>query len=188
MSTVSARPLRDLSALVAWLVLCFAVAGLGGYWTAQGVGAWYGGLRKPGWTPPSWIFGPAWSALYASMAVAAWLAWRRRNQAGAWSGLVVFGVQFALNLAWSGIFFALRQPGLAFGEVLLLWAASVAMILALARVDRWAAGLLVPYLAWVTFASALNFANWRLNPDSEPSRRPGQASVEILTVSGEGCL
>ncbi len=155
---------RDLIALAASLVLCFAVAGLGAYWIEQGRGPWYDGLRKPAWNPPSWIFGPIWTVLYASMAVAAWLVWRRRGLAGAWLPLSLFGLQLALNLAWSGIFFALRRPGMAFGEILLLWAAILATLLAFGGISRRAAGLLAPYLAWVTFAAALNFAIWRLNP------------------------
>jgi tryptophan-rich sensory protein len=97
------------------------------------------------------------------MAVAAWLVWRR-GHAGARLPLILFAVQLTLNLAWSGLFFALRRPGLAFGEILLLWAAILATLLAFGRVSRLAAGLLAPYLAWVTFAAALNFAIWRLNP------------------------
>ena len=151
-------------ALATSLVICFAVAGLGSYWTSQGLGPWYDGLRKPSWTPPSWIFGPVWTILYASMAVAAWLVWRRRGLAGARLPLSLFGVQLALNLAWSGIFFAMRRPGLAFGEILLLWMAILATSLAFGGISRRAAGLLAPYLAWVTFAAALNFAIWRLNP------------------------
>ena len=98
------------------------------------------------------------------MAVAAWLVWRRRGLAGAWASLSLFGLQLALNLAWTGLFFALRRPGWAFGEILLLWVSILATLLLFGRISRLAAGLLAPYLAWVTFAAALNFAIWRLNP------------------------
>ena len=163
-STPAARsPVRDVIALVACLAACFAVAGLGGSWTSLGLGPWYDGLRKPSWQPPAWVFGPVWTALYASMAVAAWLVWRR-GPARARLPLALFGLQLALNLAWSGLFFALRHPGLTFGEILLLWAAILATMLAFGRISRLAAGLLAPYLAWVTFAAALNLAIWRLNP------------------------
>jgi benzodiazapine receptor len=157
-------PLRDSTALAASLALCFAVAGLGGYWTSLGLGSWYDGLRKPSWTPPAWIFGPVWTALYASMAVAAWLVWRRCALAGAWVPLSLFGLQLTLNLAWTGLFFALRRPGWAFGEILLLWVSILATLWAFGRISRLAAGLLIPYLAWVAFAAALNFTLWRLNP------------------------
>ncbi len=165
MTSISATrsPARDLTALTVSLALCFAVAGLGGYWTAQGLGPWYEGLRRPSWTPPNWVFGPVWTALYVSMALAAWLVWRRRGFFEARFPLGLFGLQLALNLAWSGVFFALRRPGLAFGEILLLWATILATLLAFGRVSRVAGWLLAPYLAWVTFAVALNLAIWRLN-------------------------
>jgi len=159
----SRNPPRDLTALAASLALCFAVAGLGGYWTGLGLGPWYDGLRKPSWTPPNWVFGPVWTALYASMAMTAWLVWRRRGTHRVAFPLGLFGLQLALNLAWSGLFFALRRPGPAFGEILLLWAAILATLLSFGRVSRWAALLMVPYLAWVSYAAALNFALWRLN-------------------------
>lgn len=97
------------------------------------------------------------------MAAAVWLVWRRRGAVQVRLPLALFGLQLALNLAWSGLFFGLRRPGLACGEILLLWAAILATLLAFGRVSRLAAGLLAPYLAWVTFAAALNFAIWRLN-------------------------
>ncbi|MCA1696879.1 MAG: tryptophan-rich sensory protein [Actinobacteria bacterium] len=163
-TTVASRnPIRDTKALAASLVLCFAVAGLGGYWTGLGLGPWYDGLRKPPWTPPNRVFGPVWTILYASMAAAAWLVWRRRGLTQARIPLSLFGLQLALNLAWTGLFFALRRPGPAFGEVVLLWAAILATLLAFGLVSRWAALLMVPYLAWVAYAAALNFALWRLN-------------------------
>lgn len=156
-------PVRDLTALAASLALCFAVAALGGYWTVLGLGPWYEGLRKPSWTPPNWVFGPVWTVLYASMAVAAWLVWRRQGLSQARLPLGLFGLQLALNLAWSGLFFALRRPGLAFGEVLMLWATILATLLAFGRISRVAGWLLAPYLAWVTFAAALDLAIWGLN-------------------------
>lgn len=157
-------PARDLVALAGFVALCFASAGLGGYWTSLGLGGWYDGLRKPSFQPPAWVFGPVWTALYASMAVAAWLVWRRRRVASVRVPLALFGLQLALNLAWSGLFFGLRSPGAAFAEIVVLWAAILATLLAFARVSRPAGLLLAPYLAWVTFASVLNLAIWRLNP------------------------
>jgi tryptophan-rich sensory protein len=156
--------MRDIPALAASLVLCFSAAGLGGYWTSLGLGPWYDGLRKPSWTPPNRVFGPVWTILYTSMAIAAWLVWRRRRTHSVVLPLGLFGLQLALNLAWSGLFFALGRPGPAFGEVVLLWAAILATLVAFGRVSRSAAGLLAPYLAWVAYAAALNFTIWRLNP------------------------
>ena len=97
--------MRDWAVLAGFLVLCFAVAGVGGMWTASSVGPWYQALQKPPFNPPGWVFGPVWTVLYAMMAVAAWLVWRKAGFAGAAVPLAVFAVQLALNLAWSGLFF-----------------------------------------------------------------------------------
>jgi benzodiazapine receptor len=154
---------EEILVLVALLVLCFAVAGLGGYWTALGLGPWYQSLRKPSWTPPDRVFGPVWTALYAAMAIAAWLVWRRRGWSGGRVPLALFGLQLGLNLAWTGLFFALKSPGAAFGEILLLWSIILATLVAFGRVHRMAGTLMAPYLLWVTYAAALNGAIWRMN-------------------------
>lgn len=146
--------------LVGFVAASFAAAALGGITTAGAVRDWYPTIAKPTWTPPSWIFGPVWTALYAMMAVAGWLVWR---QAG-WSGaLVWFAVQLALNAAWSPLFFGLHRIDLALVVIVALWAAILGTTVAFWRVSPWAGGLFVPYLAWVSFAAALNFAIWRLN-------------------------
>jgi tryptophan-rich sensory protein len=120
-------------------------------------------LLKPAWNPPAWVFGPVWTVLYLMMAVAAWLVWRRRGFAGAPWALGLFVLQLALNTLWSAIFFGLRRPGVAAIEILLLWLAILATLIAFAPVSRLAAILLAPYLAWVTFAAVLNFTIWRMN-------------------------
>ncbi len=151
---------RAAAALTTCVIVTFIAPALGA-WAMPG--EWYASLRKPSWIPPSWIFGPVWSALYLMMATAAWLVWRR----GGWDiqrrPLVVYGVKLILNAAWPPLFFGLKMPGLAFAEILLLLAAIVLTALTFARVSRPAALLLVPYIAWVTFASILNFTLWRLN-------------------------
>ena len=150
-------------ALVLWITLCFAVAGIGGSWTAGEVKGWYRTLTMPSFAPPNWVFGPVWSVLYALMAVAAWRVWlSAQAQARTWA-LVLFLLQLALNLAWTWIFFRQHAIGLALIEVLLLWAAIGATTLAFGRVAPLAAWLMAPYLAWVTFATVLNAAFWRLN-------------------------
>jgi translocator protein len=156
---------RDLLGLMGFIVLCFAAAGLGGYWTAPSVspGGWYYQIAKPSWTPPSWLFGPVWTALYLAMAVAGWLVWRRGGWAAHRGALALFLVQLALNAVWSGLFFGLHSPGLAMVEILLLWTAILLTARAFFRVSRLAGWLLVPYLLWVSFASVLTFAVWRLN-------------------------
>jgi benzodiazapine receptor len=149
--------------LVVVLAVCFAAAGIGGAVTTPKIGNWYATLAKPTWNPPDWIFGPVWSALYFCMAVAAWLVWRQNGFTAAKVPLILFGVQLALNVLWSCLFFGLQSPGLAFLEVLLLWAAIAATTVTFWERSMIAGILFVPYLAWVTFASVLNFTIWRLN-------------------------
>jgi benzodiazapine receptor len=156
------RP-RQILVLLALFVVCFAVAGLGGYWTSTSLARWYVGLRKPAWNPPSSVFGPVWTFLYAAMAVAAWLVWRRTGLARGKLPLLLFAVQLLLNLAWSGLFFGLRRPDLAFLDIVLLWLAILATLLSFRTAGRGAAALMLPYLLWVSFAATLNFAIWRLN-------------------------
>lgn len=148
--------------LVLALAAVLAVAGVAGFLTGLSVGEWYPRLRRPSWAPPNSVFGPVWTALYLSMAVSAWLAWRKLPFHGG-RPLALFAVQLLLNGAWSGIFFGLRRPDLAFAEIALLWVAVAATAWSFRRVSRAAAILLVPYLLWVGFAAALNFAIWRLN-------------------------
>jgi tryptophan-rich sensory protein len=134
------------------------LAPLAGVWSPPG--EWYQGLAKPTWTPPGWVFGPAWAVLYLLMAAAAWRVWR----CGGWiTPLRWWLVQLALNAVWTPIFFGLKQPGWAFAEIVLLWLAILMTLRQFLAVERTAGWLLVPYLLWVSFASALNFAIWRLN-------------------------
>ncbi len=154
-------PKHPWLALVGLVAVCFGAAGIGGLATAPNIPTWYAGLDKPVWTPPGWIFGPVWSFLYLSMAVAAWLVWRRGN---ALVPLSLFAVQLTFNMAWSWLFFGLHSPGAAFVDVVLLWAAIVATMLAFWFRSTIAGLLFVPYLTWVSFAAVLNFAIWQLNP------------------------
>ena len=143
-------------------LVCFLAAGLGSLFTMASVGGWYATLAKPAWSPPDWIFGPVWTVLYATMAVAGWLVWRRGGLASV-PALRWFAVQLVLNVGWSVVFFGLRIPGLAFIEIVALWLAIAVTLMTSWRVSRPAAILLVPYLLWVSFAAGLNFAIWRLN-------------------------
>jgi len=150
-------------ALALSLLTCFAAGLIGSAFTVPAIPGWYASLRKPAWTPPSWLFGPVWSVLYATMGVAVWLVWRRVGFPGAPLAFVAFGVQLALNTAWSAIFFGLRRPMAAFVEIMFLWIAIACTITLFAPIDLFAAALLMPYLAWVTFAAALNHAIARRN-------------------------
>jgi benzodiazapine receptor len=152
--------LRRSLGLVAWIALPFLAAWFGVQFPA---GDYYALLERPSWSPPAWIFGPAWTILYVSMGVAAGLVWLRHGFAGARFALSLFLLQLLLNAAWSWIFFGLRAPGWALVEILCLWVAITATVGAFWRKRRAAGALLSPYLAWVTFAAALNAEIWRLN-------------------------
>lgn len=154
---------RSVLALGVCVAGCFAAAGIGGVATARSVGTWYQELAKPPFSPPDWVFGPVWTVLYLMMGVAAWLVWRRAGLRDGAAALTLFGVQLALNAAWSWLFFGFRLPGVAFVELLVLWAAIAATLVAFWRTTLAAGLLMVPYLAWVSFAAALNLALWRLN-------------------------
>ena len=145
-------------------VACFTAAAIGGTATSRSVRDWYPTLTKPAWNPPAWLFGPVWTVLYIAMAVAAWLVWRKAGWGGARLALTLFIVQLTLNAAWSIIFFGLRNPGAAFVEVVVLWAAILGTLVLFWQVSVPAGMLFIPYLAWVSFATVLNFAIWRLNP------------------------
>ncbi len=156
--------LRPFFGLVGWLLVTFAAAAIGARASID-AGAFYGALTRPSWAPPAWLFGPVWSMLYLLMAISAWLIWRARGFAGAPAALALFVAQLVLNALWSWLFFVWHRGGLAFGEVLILWCAIVATAFSFWRINTLAGLLLVPYLAWVTFASALTYAVWQLNPD-----------------------
>ena len=154
---------RQAFGLVVVVVVTFAAAGIGSVFTSGSVSEWYPSIEKPSWTPPGWLFGPVWTALYTLMAVAAWVIWRKEGWAGARAALVLYGVQLALNAAWSPLFFGLRMPGVAFAELVVLWMAVIATAVAFWKKSPLAGALLVPYVLWTTFAAALNLAIWRLN-------------------------
>jgi tryptophan-rich sensory protein len=149
--------------LAAWLAFTF-LAPLAGF-RARPDG-WYRALSKPSWNPPPWLFGPVWTLLYTLMAVAAWMVWRQGGWAREALPLALYVAQLALNAAWTPIFFGAHRIGLALADVALLWLAILATLVAFAMTTPVAGLLLVPYLAWVTFASALNFQLWRLNQNT----------------------
>lgn len=156
----TSHPWRRGLALLVSLALTFGAAALGAFFMP---GEWYASLAKPSWNPPSWVFGPVWTTLYTLMAVAAWLVWQRGEGGVRRRALGLYLGQLVLNAAWTPLFFGLHLLGVALVEMLLLWVAIVATIAAFHRVHRLAAWLLVPYLAWVSFAAFLNFTLWRLN-------------------------
>lgn len=149
--------------LVAWLAVTFAAAWVGAI-ASLDAGPFYSQLSRPQWAPPSSLFAPVWSTLYALMAIAAWLVWRARGFNANRGALLLFLVQLAANSLWTWLFFAWHQGALAFAEILLLWLLIVATVVCFWRVSTVAGVLLLPYLAWVSFASALTLSVWRLNP------------------------
>lgn len=141
-----------------------AIGGLSGFATARGVDTWYPTLAKPSFNPPAWVFGPTWTVLYILMGVALFLVWRQGlDTPGVRLALIVFAVQLVLNALWSILFFGMQSPAWAFAEILVLWLAIVATLWAFWRVAPAAGWLLVPYLAWVSFAAVLNGSIWILN-------------------------
>lgn len=159
------RPSRSqqLIGLMGWLLVAFAAGAIGAFASVD-AREFYGQLVRPEWAPPGWLFGPVWSTLYVLMGISAWLVWRRNGFKPNQLPLMLFIVQLAVNALWSWLFFAWHQGALAFAEVLVLWALIVATCVAFWRCYAPAGMLLLPYLAWVTFASFLTYATWRLNP------------------------
>ncbi|MBX9626191.1 MAG: tryptophan-rich sensory protein [Gemmataceae bacterium] len=135
---------------------CLAVAVAGGLVTAGPVKSWYPDLPKPGWTPPDWVFGPVWTALYLMMAVAASLVWLARDRDDVCCPLTAFGLQLTANLLWSVLFFGLESPLLGFLDILVMWGLVGLTTVQFWGVSRAAGGLLVPYWLWVTYAAVLN--------------------------------
>lgn len=149
----------DWYRLVVSLTLPQLAGGIGALFTGPAIPGWYSQLAKPSFTPPAWLFGPAWTTLFLLMGIALFLVWRSRAKLPlARAAYVTFGVQLALNVLWSALFFGLGQPLWAFGEIAVLWVAIAATMLTFARVSKPAAWLLAPYLGWVTFAACLNYA------------------------------
>lgn len=149
--------LQSILGAVAWCAITFGAAALG---ARSMPGEWYRELQKPSWTPPGWVFGPVWSILYLMMAAAAWLVWRK---AGLSTALALFLVQLALNALWSYLFFGVQRPDLAFIDILALWAMILATIISFWKITPLAGALLIPYIVWVSFASALNGTIWAMN-------------------------
>lgn len=154
---------KQLAGIVGWLIVSFIAAAIGGAASIQ-AGPFHAQLARPDWAPPASVFGPAWTVLYALMGIAAWLVWRVGGFAAARSALILFLVQLAFNALWSWLFFAWHRGGPAFADILLLWVLIVATVIAFWRIRPLAGALLVPYLLWVSFATALNYSVWQLNP------------------------
>jgi tryptophan-rich sensory protein len=163
-NTVPSRPLGEqVLALAGWLLLTFTAAAAGAVASVD-AGSFYAELNRPGWAPPGALFGPVWTVLYLLMGVAAWLVWRMHGFGRARIVLSLFVVQLAANALWTWLFFVWRLGGAAFVEIVVLWVLIAGTMAAFWRLYKPAAVLLLPYLAWVSFACALTWSTWRLNP------------------------
>lgn len=146
------------------IVTCELAGIVGSLFTVSAVREWYPTLIRPSFAPPSWVFGPVWTTLFALMGVAAWLVWKKgMKRQDVKTALSIFAVQLVLNTLWSILFFGLHTTGGALVEIAFLWVAIVASIIAFAKISKPAAWLLAPYILWVSFAAYLNYAFWVLN-------------------------
>jgi translocator protein len=157
--------ISSILGLIAFVGASFLAAATGAVFPP---GDWYERLAKPAWRPPNWLFAPVWTVIYLTIAVSGWLVWRKSGFVGAALPLAIYLLQLVLNAAWTPIFFGLHRPDLAFLEIVMLWLSILATIATFHSFNAAAAWLLVPYLAWVAFAAALNFTIWRLNRGSVP--------------------
>ncbi len=150
--------LKTLGQVILSIIICEAAGLIGSIFTTPNIPTWYATLQKPSFAPPNWVFGPVWTTLFALMGIAAYLVWRRgtKNKIVK-SALFIFGCQLALNIMWSVLFFGLQSPEAAFVEIIILWLAIALSIRAFFKVSKPAAYLLLPYIAWVTFAGFLNY-------------------------------
>jgi len=151
-----------LGVIISILIAQMAGA-IGSVFTAPSIQTWYAYLEKPFFSPPNWLFAPAWITLYTLMGIAAFFVWQKRGEIGAKSALWLYLVQLVFNALWSVIFFGLKNPALAFFEILILWVLILTVTLKFYKIRKAAGILFIPYILWVTFATILNFAIWQLN-------------------------
>jgi tryptophan-rich sensory protein len=153
-------------ALAGFMIGSISLGFIGSIFTLPAIPGWYAGLHKPSFSPPNWVFGPVWTLLYAMMGIAAYLIWLKQGKAvnvARTRALFVFGVQFALNILWSWLFFGLKSPVLGLTGIFMLWLAILATITTFRQISKPAALFLLPYIIWVTFAGFLNGAIYLSN-------------------------
>lgn len=150
--------------LIGAIVVCELVGVLGSFFTTPAIPTWYASLIKPSFSPPSWVFAPVWTTLFALMGIAFFLVWQKGFKGvNGKLAFAIFILQLVLNLMWSIIFFGLHNIGLAAMEIAILWVAILVTVIRFYRISKPAGFLLLPYLLWVTFAAILTFAYWQLN-------------------------
>jgi translocator protein len=149
--------------IIVSILIAQGVGVIGSVFTVSSVNIWFETLVKPLWNPPSWVFGPVWITLYTLMGISAYLVWKQKNIAGAKTALKVYGVHLLFNALWSILFFGLKNPGLAFAEIIILLILILITTILFWKINRWAGILMTPYIVWVLFATFLNYAIWTLN-------------------------
>ncbi len=154
----------DILKLAASIILCQLAGLLGSFFTTPAIPTWYQTLNKPIFTPPNWIFAPAWISLFILMGISLFMVWQRQDHPQSKAPFIFFFVQLILNIFWSAAFFGLRSLILGLMDIILLWIAILLMILNFLKISKAAGLLLLPYLFWVSFAALLNFSLWVLNP------------------------
>ncbi len=156
--------MKNKTVLVSAIILCELAGVIGSFFTIPSIDSWYYKLIKPSFSPPNWLFGLVWVILYFLMGISAYIVWEKGvKKKNVKNSLLIFGVQLALNILWSILFFGLHSPLYGFICIILLWVAIAVTITKFYRVSKTAGLLQVPYLLWVTFAALLNFFVWRLN-------------------------
>jgi tryptophan-rich sensory protein len=156
---------------------------IGAFFTRPAINSWYGALAKPDFTPPSWVFGPVWTILFALMGVSLFLIWKSDPSVAPKErrrGMALFFIQLVLNTLWSIIFFGMRNPGAAFVEIIFLWLAILATIIVFAKISKPAAILLLPYILWVSFAAFLNYSIWKI---STSAPEPVYCAQDVMVCS-----
>jgi tryptophan-rich sensory protein len=154
--------MKPIFMLIVSVVICQLAGLIGSIFNFASIPTWYAGLTKPSFNPPNWVFGPVWTLLFLLMGISFYLVWSHgfgNSKIALW----LFILQLVLNILWSALFFGLRNPGIAFVEIVLLWISIAATIFSFYSISRPAAWLMVPYIFWVTFAAVLNFSIWMLN-------------------------
>lgn len=154
---------NQIGKLIASLLLPLAIGGIAGMFTTKAIPGWYATLNQPSFNPPNWVFAPVWTTLYIIMGISLFMIWRldkskERNQA-----IVIFMVQLLFNFCWSFFFFYFKMIGVALVDILVLWITIIFMLVRLYKIKPLAAYINIPYLLWVTFATALNMAYFFLN-------------------------
>ena len=156
--------MNKIAKLAISILICYSAAFIGSIFTFQSIPTWYASIQKPWFTPPGWLFGPAWLTLYTLMSISLYLVWQKGlKKKNVKKALYVFGVQLGLNTLWLILFFGLKSPFYAFVEIIALWVAIAFMIMKFYKISKKAGLLLVPYIVWVSFAAVLSFYVWRLN-------------------------